>query len=282
MCQVHKRNRPPINHHPLRPSLPEGTNSRIHCDLIGPLPITAADHVYALVMVDSFTKWASVVPLRSKEGGEVANAIINNWYSIFGVPYEIQSDQGPEFCNDLLRRLNELMSVGHRVTTPYYPQANGQVERFNRTLKTSVSIYAESHPSNWDKYINGICWAYNSSLNPQTGFTPFYLTFGREPRLPTDIFHGPVKELRYNILQYGSTLTADLRNAYDIVKENLYKAACEMKLSYDSKIHKPHDTFKRGDKILIYFKWRRKFFRLRSSIDQRIYGYLTQNPFNIR
>ena len=81
-CQVHKRNKPPANHHPLRPSFPSGPNSRIHWDLIGPLPITAQDNVYGLVMVDSFTKWASVIPLRSKEGGEVANAIINSWYAI--------------------------------------------------------------------------------------------------------------------------------------------------------------------------------------------------------
>jgi hypothetical protein len=253
-CQVHKTPAPNRYNRPLKPSLPNSPNNLINCDLIGPLPLTELKFCYALVMVDNFTKWAIVVPLKSKEAGEVSDAIYTNWYCKMGIPFQLQTDQGLEFCNDILKRLNERMAIGHKVTSPYYPQANGQVERFNRTLKTCLSIYSEEHPNNWDKYLNGITWAYNSSLNSQTGFSPYYLIYGREPRIPTDIFNGPINDIVYDLEQYNISLTSNLRNAYDIVKKNLTRAANAAKIAWDKKLVKSYTTFKVGDKILMYYK----------------------------
>lgn len=253
VCQAHKSKAPSLFGHKLHPSIPEGPNCRVSIDLIGPLPETDVNEaVYALVMVDYFTKWAVAVPLKNKEAGSVADAIYKNWYCRFGIPYEIQTDQGTEFCNDLLRRLNSRLSIGHRVTTPYNPSPNGEVERFNQTLKSHVSMYTEAHPGIWDRYLDGITWAYNSSLNPLTGFSPYYLTFGREPRLPTDILFGSIKDIVYDLDQYQTNITLHLRHAYDIVKNNLASYATKMKLKWDEKIHRDHTTFSKGDKILMY------------------------------
>jgi hypothetical protein len=251
LCQVQKSQTPGTHNRILNPSLPESPNARISIDLIGPLPKTIFQCQYVLVMVDYFTKWAEAVPISSKEGEEVADAIYKSWYCVYGIPYELQSDQGPEFCNDILNRINERMTVAHRVTTPYYPNANGQVERFNQTLKKSLSMYAEKHPSTWDSYINGVLWAYRTSLNPVTGFSPFYLMFGREPRLPIDIFHGPTKEIKHDVLQYGIQLTQQLKVAYDIVKQNLDTYAKTMKIGWDKKVIK-HNEYQKGDKVLVY------------------------------
>jgi transposase InsO family protein len=165
-------------------------------------------------MIDYFTKWAVVAPLKTKTGEEVAEAIYLKWYCTFGIPYEIQTDQGNEFTNIILARLNTRLAIGHRITTPYYPQANGQVERFNRTLINSVSIYAESHEGSWFKYLNGLSWAYNTSLHTVTGFSPYYLMFGREPRLPIDIMEGRFQDIKYGVKQYHTSITLNLREAY--------------------------------------------------------------------
>ena len=53
------------------------------------------------MIVDYFTKWVTTVPLKSKEGREVAEAIYKYQICQFGIPFEIHTDQGPEFCNDL-------------------------------------------------------------------------------------------------------------------------------------------------------------------------------------
>jgi hypothetical protein len=251
LCQAQKSVAPHVHNRQLHPSVVEGPNVRISIDLIGPLPLTADNYKYVLVMMDYFTKWAEAVPLSSKAGEEIADALFKNWYCVYGIPYEIQSDQGKEFCNDVLYRINQRMAIDHKVTTPYYPNANGLVERFNQTLKKSLSMYAEQFPSNWDWYLNSVLWAYRSSLNPQTGFTPYYLMFGRDPREPTDIFEGTIKDIKYDAKQYGIQMTYHLRRAYEIVKKNLLENAKAMKLNWDSKVHR-HQTFKPGDEVLVF------------------------------
>ena len=131
LCQLHKAPAPKATNRLLKPSIPYAVNARLGIDLIGPLAKSTNNDTYALVIIDYFTKWAVVVPIKNKEAESVAQAIFNNWYLQYGIPYEIHTDQGSEFTNDLLKRLNSHMSIGYRVTTPYYPQANGTVERFN-------------------------------------------------------------------------------------------------------------------------------------------------------
>jgi predicted nucleic acid-binding protein len=170
----------------------------------------------------------------------------------FGIPETIHSDQGTEFVNDFLARINDRMNVGHKVTTPYYPQANAQVERFNRTLKESLKIYCEKKPGNWDKYISSICFAYNTSLNAATGFSPFYLMYGRHPRLPTEILQSDnYNEFEHDLKQYQIQLTSHLRIAYDLVRKRLEEEAVSRKINWDKKI-KGHHTFNKDDLVLIF------------------------------
>jgi hypothetical protein len=251
LCQAHKNTAPAVYNSTLKPSLPEGPNVRISIDLIGPLPLANNNYKYALVMVDYFTKFAKTAPLISKEGGEVAEAIFKNWYSTFGIPYELQNDQGTEFTNDLLKRLNDRLNIGHRITTPYYPKANGQVERFNRTLKNCIAIYAENNVGTWPEFLESVTWSYNSSLNPVIGFSPYYLMFGREPRLPLDVLEGSAKDIKHDLEQYNTKLTYHMYQAFKIVKENLYKYAVKNKLRYDKQI-KAHIKLNPGDKVLLY------------------------------
>ena len=98
-CQLHKTNAPNPFNRSLNPSLPEGPNCRISIDLIGPLPLTEKNHRYVLVMVDYYTKWAEAVPLTSKTGEEVADAIYKYWYCVYGIPYELQTKLGKVFLS---------------------------------------------------------------------------------------------------------------------------------------------------------------------------------------
>ena len=252
LCHVHKSKSPLANSQGLHPSLPTGGNARVGIDLIGPLDETPNGNAYCLTMIDYFTKWVVVVPIKSKSSIEVADAIFKYWYTIFGMPYELSSDQGGEFTSDILKRLNDRMSVGHRVTTPYNPQANGAVERYNQTFKKGLAIYAETHAATWDKYVEGLTFSYNSSLNSQTGFSPFYLMFGREARLPIDVLHGPVKDCVHDYKQYGINMTAHMREAYEIVKSNLHAQAEAMQLTWNKKMHESHRVYKPLDEVLMY------------------------------
>ncbi len=250
-CQRQKTVAPHPKNRPLNPSLPSIPNGRVNIDLIGPLPTTEKGHVYACVMIDQFTKWTAAVPISNKGEEAVTDAIYQNWYNKLGIPFEIQTDQGSEFTNTLLARINARMGVVQRTTTPYYPQGNGLVERFNRTLKNSLSAYCEEFPGTWDNYIDGVTFAYNTSVNKQTGYTPFFLVHGREARLPSDVFSGPVRDITHDVKQYQTNITYHLRRAHEIVRLKLEHEASLAKTRWDANI-KGHQTFEAGDKVMIF------------------------------
>ena len=251
-CQRHKPNAPNPKNRPLNPSLPTNPNTIVAIDLIGPLPTSNRNHnKYAAVMVDNFTKWCVVTPLKNKEAGTVAEAIFTHWYCILGIPYAINTDQGSEFTNDLIKRLNMRMNVGYQTTTPFYPQPNGQVERMNQSLKECVATFVEDQPGSWDLYLPTVAFAFNTALHSSTGFTPFFLTFGREARQPMDILQGSYRDLKNDLDQYQLEMTVHLRRAHDIVRKKLEANAITMKKHWDSKI-KHHYIFKKGDLVSMY------------------------------
>lgn len=93
---------------------------------------------YVAVAIDYFSKWSEACPLQDKKATTVARFIYNDIICRHGCPKIEISDQGREFCNSLCEELFKMTGTTHRVTSPYHPQANGLVERFNRTIKNSL------------------------------------------------------------------------------------------------------------------------------------------------
>ena len=114
-------------------------------------------------------------------------------YSLFcrhGVPGKVQSDQGREFVNALNRHLFEMCGVKHIISTAYHPQTNGLDERFNQTLQRSLLKMVEENQNEWEKYLDPVLFAYRTSKQASTKYSPFFLMYGREPRLPIDAVVG--------------------------------------------------------------------------------------------
>ena len=162
----------------------------VSIEILDPLPVTEKGNKYVLAAVDHFTRWVEAFPIRNQEATTVAKKLVDELFCRFSPPQQLHSDQGRQFESELIEEICKLLEIRKSRTTPYHPQGNGMVERINRTLLDMFATTAHNHPSDWDLYIRKVCLAYNSSIHSSTGFSPFFLMFGREVKLPIDLMYG--------------------------------------------------------------------------------------------
>ncbi|MEO1384571.1 MAG: DDE-type integrase/transposase/recombinase, partial [Bacteroidota bacterium] len=183
-CQtLRKSSQPPAT--PLQP-LPnvDCINHRVHLDLFGPLATSNGGNKFILVITDAFSKYVEVVALQDKAAATVADALFNVWITRYGPPQAITTDGGKEFCNQMMNRLCEKLQILHKHTSPYHPQANAQVEVFNRTMKKYIQSFISTPFLDWEDFLPPIRLCYNTSVSKATMDTPFSLVFGMEPHIP--------------------------------------------------------------------------------------------------
>ena len=113
---------------------------KVAIDILGPLPMTDNGNQYILVFGDYYTKWTEAYALPDQTAQRVADCVMD-FICHFGCPRQIHSDQGRNFESDPFQQMCTLMQVHKTRTTPYRPQSDGLVERFNRTLQQMLSMY---------------------------------------------------------------------------------------------------------------------------------------------
>ena len=213
---------------------------KIGIDFVGPLPLTNNGNKYIIVATDYLTKWPEASAKSAADANTVVEFIYENIICRHGCPKYILSDRGSHFRNKVVDGLMNKFEIKHLLSTPYHPQTNGLVERFNKTLCESIAKTTENLQE-WDTVINSVLFAYRTAKNSTTKYTPFYLTYGREARLPITIFENETLELNLE----------DLEINQQKAKENVTKAQENQKRRHDSKIKKPID-YQIGDKVLLY------------------------------
>ena len=210
---------------------------RIAIDVMGPLPITERDNEYILVIGDYFTRWMEAFPIPNQQAATVAEKLVHEFVAKFGVPLEIHSDQGRNFESNLFKEVCNLLRIKKTRTTPYRPNSNGLVERFNRTLAKMIRSFIEDNTSEWDVHIPLLTAAYRSTIHPATGFTPNLLMFGRELNSPCNVLHPrPSEESSPEVHDYVSNLRDKMEECYDLARRNLKATAVQQKKDYDARI----------------------------------------------
>ena len=142
-CQKTKKLKKPTSNE-LQP-LPQCTapNQRVHIDLFGPLKTSATGKKYIMVMTDAFSKLAELVAIANKEAQTVAEVLFNRWICRYGLPEEIVSDEGKEFCNDTVNLMLKMMNIKKTTTSPYHPQTNAQAEVCNKTIAQYLATHVD-------------------------------------------------------------------------------------------------------------------------------------------
>ncbi len=145
---------------------------------------------YVLVITDHFTRYAQAIPTRNMTAKTTADAFVNHFVRHYGLPKRIHSDQGANFESKLMKEVCAVTNIARSRTTPYHAMGNGMCERFNRTLIGMLGTLQSNEKSDWTAHISPLVHAYNSTRHDTTAQSPFFLMFGREPRLPVDLAFG--------------------------------------------------------------------------------------------
>ena len=187
-CQQHKVSR---HTKPQIMRFPTGNRFEVlHMDIVGPLPMTEGKS-YILTMIDRKTRWPEAVPLSNISASNVAKHLVQTWIACYGIPNHIITDQGTQFESSLFDSLSTSFGLKHIHTTTYHPQSNGLVERFHRSLKTSLRCLSIS--ASWTRSLPLVMLGWRNTLHGATGTTPSILLFGTGTTLPNDFFTKPSK-----------------------------------------------------------------------------------------
>lgn len=204
-----------------------------------------------LVVTDSFTKFSWAFPARDQKATTVAKLLWEKIFINYGMPQRLHSDQGRDFEGKVIKSLCRFAGIHKSRTSPYHPQGNGQTERLNKTLLNMLGTLDQDNKSSWPEYLSPLVYAYNCMKHSTTGFSPFTLMFGREPRLPVDITLGvnPVSSESKSYPAYIANLRDRLSHAYRKVIEESKKAAARNKQLYDNRARQA--TIQEGDLVLV-------------------------------
>ena len=168
--------------------VPEASWDCVTADRITNLPKTKQGFTAILVVVDRLTKMTHFMPCKNESTAhDIAQLFVDNIWKHHGMPLRITTDRGPEFTNKFIAALCELVGTMHCKSTAYHPQSDGQTERMNRVLEDMLRHYVNPKQNNWDELLSCAEFAVNNAYQASTQDTPFYLNYGKHPRLPTDL-----------------------------------------------------------------------------------------------
>ena len=222
-------------------------------DNFGPLPISENGNQYIIVLGEYFSKWVEAWAVPNHTAQTVADKLVVEFFTRYGCPQQIHTGQGREFQSDLFKILCRKFGIRQTRTTPYRPNSDGLVERFNRTLKQMLRAFAAENPHTWDDYLPFVLMAYRATQNKSTSCTPNLVFLQREISCPLDLMVGPPPNTIDEIcpIQYIEWVKSAMEITNDFVFRNIGKAAKRQKSGYDRGL-KPRQ-YKKGSWVWRYY-----------------------------
>ena len=139
-----------------------------------------------LVLQDHFSKYVVAYVVKDQTAHTAAETLRNGYFRQFGVPAYLISDQGKAFTGHIITHLCDLYGVQKLRTSPYHAQTNGQVECMNQTIIHMIGKLEEDKKACWSEHLPELLLPYNATCSAVTGYSPYYLLFGRRSRIPVD------------------------------------------------------------------------------------------------
>ncbi|GFV80950.1 retrovirus-related Pol polyprotein from transposon 297 [Trichonephila clavipes] len=255
-CQLRKVIRS-VDKIPITPvSRPELLFQVVNVDLIGPVdPVSSQGHKYILCLMDQHSRWPEAIPLKSLTAKSTCEALLKI-FSRTGIPEVIVMDNATNFTASLTHEFLKILGACPRFSTPYHPEGNGLIERWNQTLKNMLHHIIREEGRSWHRHIPFLLWAYREVPNATTGTPPFLLMYGRDPKGPLSI----LKSIWTGNTLLPLNMKGSVESYLKKLKEKLEIATHKAKLTSDvqqgsyAKYYnrqKKHREFAPGDQVLV-------------------------------
>lgn len=234
--------------------------STYHIDFIGPLATTNKQYQHILTVIDAFTKFTWLYPVKTTSA-KCAIEKLQLQQTSFGNPARIISDKGSAFTSNDFEEYCQEQGIEHLTTTTGVHRGNGQVERVHNTLIPVLAKLSSDDPTKWYKYVSRVQRILNSTTSRSTKFSPFELLTGIKMKNKEDM---KVKEMLEE--EYINKINQDRDNMREEAKNNILKIQQENRQQFDRKRKKPR-LYQINDMVAIQrtqfgsgLKLRPKFF----------------------
>ena len=179
---------PPVT--PMKPLACSGPGELLHVDFTSieeTVPLKEDPVIRnVLVLQDHFSKYVVTYVVKDQTARTAAETLRIGYFRLFGTPAYLVNDQGKAFTGHVITHLCELYGVQKLRTSPYHAQTNCQVKRMNQMIIRMIGKLEEDRKACWSEHLPELLMAYNATCSAVTGYSPYYLLFGRRPRIPVD------------------------------------------------------------------------------------------------
>ena len=226
---------------PLKPLACSGLGELLHVDFTSieeTVPLHQEPVIRnVMVMQDHFSKYVVAYVVKDQTARTATEMLRNGYFGLFGAPAYLVSDQAKAFTGHLISNLCELYAVQKLRTSPYHAQTNGQVERMNQTIIRMIGKLEEDKKARWSEHLPEMLAAYNGTHSAVTGYSPYFLLFGRKSRMPVDCLFPTLHDSPHQAKMEVSVAAMQkrLKEAFTVARHLTSQEAARQRHYYDRK-----------------------------------------------
>lgn len=214
----------------------------LHIDHLGPFVRSKGGNSYLLVVIDAFTKFIFIIPVRNTKSITCINSL-EKIFNIFRVPDRVISDRGTCFTSNLFKKFCSDKRIKHVLNAVASSQSNGQVERYNRTILDCLTAQnLNFNEREWETKVGRIQWGLNNTIQKTTGMTPAEIMFGTQMASEVD---ARLNEVRQATRDRTETITIR-----EEVKDKIDEEQ-EKQKNYFERNKRPAHKYSEGDLVKI-------------------------------
>ena len=155
--------------------------------------VTAHGNSFILAILNNFSGYIHLYAILDPSAKAFAEALLQ-YVCVNSMPLQIVTDNGSEFTNQIFVELTQLLGMKQTFIAPYNSKSNSHVECSHNVMESIICSFIDKYVNNWDLLLLLVEFAFNTSCSSSTGYTPFYLHFGRHSIMPIDSLFGSVNK----------------------------------------------------------------------------------------